>query len=80
MRLSNLGTATLLMAAAVLGNSVAHAADPAIPPAITTPDRVDSRVGTLEFKDGAPSDATLTRIIEQIDFTHACNAMPTTRS
>jgi hypothetical protein len=28
---------------------------PPIPPSITTPDRVDSRIGVREFKDGAPS-------------------------
>src|SRR5262245_57792307 len=45
----------------------------AIPPAITTPDRVDSRLGTLEFKDGAPSKATIDKMYDQIDFTHAYN-------
>jgi len=34
----------------------------AIPPAITTPDKVHSRIGTLDFKDGMPSQATLERI------------------
>jgi hypothetical protein len=33
-----------------------------IPPSITTPDKVDSRLGTLEFKDGAPSKATLDKV------------------
>ena len=32
---------------------------PAIPPSITTPDKVESRLGTLDFKDGAPGKATL---------------------
>jgi hypothetical protein len=53
---------------------------PAVPASITTPDRVDSRIGTLEFKDGAPNDATLTKIYEQIDFTHAYNAFVNTMS
>ena len=26
-----------------------------LPPSITTPDKVESSVGTLDFKDGAPS-------------------------
>src|SRR5258708_1446240 len=30
-----------------------------IPPAITTPDKVDTKIGKLEFKDGAPSAATV---------------------
>jgi hypothetical protein len=45
----------------------------AIPPTITTPDRVNSRLGTLEFKDGAPSKATVDKMYDQIDFTHAYN-------
>lgn len=28
---------------------------------ISTPDRVESRLGTLEFRDGAPSEATAER-------------------
>ena len=30
----------------------------AIPPAITTPDKVERSIGTLEFRDGTPSAAT----------------------
>ena len=30
-----------------------------IPPAITTPDKVETAIGTLEFRGGAPSAATL---------------------
>ena len=32
---------------------------------ILTPDRVESRLGTLEFNDGAPSDATTARVVRQ---------------
>jgi len=46
----------------------------AIPPSLTTPDSVNSRLGTLEFKDGAPSKATVDKMYDQIDFTHAYNA------
>ena len=31
-----------------------------IPPAITIPDSVDTRLGTLKFKDGFPDDETVT--------------------
>src|SRR5829696_7576269 len=51
---------------------------PAIPPSLTTPDKVDTRIGTLEFKDGAPSKATLEKAYDQIDFTHAYNAFVNT--
>ena len=48
------------------------------PPAITTPDKVDSRLGTLEFKDGAPSKATLDKVYDHLDFTHAFEAFVNT--
>jgi hypothetical protein len=47
---------------------------PAISPANSTPDKVESRLGTLEFKDGAPSKATLDKIYDNLDFTHAFRA------
>ena len=47
---------------------------PAIPPSITTPDRVQSRLGTLDFKDGMPGPATLAKVYDNLDFTHALNA------
>src|SRR5262249_55724781 len=42
-----------------------------IPQAITTPDKVDTRLGTLNFKDGAPSAETSSKIYDNLDFTHA---------
>ena len=35
-----------------------QAQSPNIPPAITTPDKVETPLGLLEFKDGAPSKET----------------------
>ena len=32
-----------------------------IPPSITTPNKVDTRLGTLDFNDGTPSADTVTR-------------------
>jgi hypothetical protein len=43
----------------------------AIPPSLTTPDKVDTRIGKLDFKDGAPSKATTDKMYDQIDFAHA---------
>jgi len=58
----------------------AHAADVPktmmtkdIPAAITTPDRVETRIGTLEFKDGAPSVETARKVYDTMDFTRALN-------
>ena len=62
---------------ALAGLAVAQAA-PAIPPSITTPDRVDSRIGTLEFRDGAPSKATLEKVYDNLDYTRAFEAFVNT--
>ncbi len=47
---------------------------------ISTADRVESRLGTLEFRDGAPSDATARLLYDHLDFVHGVeafiNAMP----
>jgi len=45
-----------------------------IPKSITTPDRVGSRLGTLEFNDGRPSAATLEKVFDNLDFTYAFRA------
>jgi hypothetical protein len=51
----------------------AQAASP-IPLAITTPDKVPSRIGPLEFRDGAPDKATLDKVYDNLDFTYAFRA------
>jgi len=45
-----------------------------IPPEIATPDRVESRIGTLEYKDGVPTVETAERVRDTLDFTRALNA------
>jgi hypothetical protein len=47
---------------------------PAIPPSVSTPDRVDSRLGPLEFRDGVPSKATAEKLYDNLDFTYAFRA------
>ena len=47
---------------------------PAIPPSLVTPDRVNTRIGTLEFKDGVPSKATAEKLYDNLDFTYAYRA------
>ena len=44
----------------------------------TPDDKVESRVGTLDFKDGAPSKATLEKVYDHLDFTHAYEAFVNT--
>ena len=62
---------------ALAGLTAAQAA-PVIPPSITTPDRVESRIGELEFRDGAPNQATLDKVYENLDYTRAFEAFVNT--
>jgi hypothetical protein len=39
-----------------------------IPPEITTPDSVETRLGTLHFFDGFPDDATVEKVYDNLDF------------
>ena len=41
---------------------------------ISTPDRVEPRLGSLEFTDGAPSPQTLEKLYDHLDFLHGVNA------
>ena len=50
----------------------------AISPAITTPQKVDSRTGTLEFKNGMPSQSTSDKVYDNLDFTHGFEAFVNT--
>jgi hypothetical protein len=40
----------------------------AIPQILITPDKVETRIGTLEFKDGAPSAATAEKVLDSLDY------------
>lgn len=46
----------------------------AIPPAITTPDKVETRIGTLEFRDGAPTVATAEKVLDSLDYVRGVDA------
>ncbi len=43
-----------------------------IPAEITTPDSVETRLGTLKFFDGFPDDATVQKVYDNLDFQRAC--------
>jgi hypothetical protein len=51
-----------------------------IPAEITTPNTVETRLGTLRFFDGFPDDATTQKVYDNLDFIHGVdaflNAMP----
>ncbi len=40
---------------------------------VGAPEELETRLGTLEFSDGVPSDATAATIYDHLDFTHAVN-------
>ena len=68
---------TLLSAAMLMIGSIAStpvgAATPAmkmtteIPRSVTTPDKVDSSIGTLNFVDGFPTEATIQKTYDYLD-------------
>jgi hypothetical protein len=45
-----------------------------IPQILVTPDSVETRIGKLDYKDGAPSAATVEKVFDTLHFTHALNA------
>ena len=49
----------------------------AIPAALTIPDTVQTRLGTLSFFDGVPDDATVATLYDHLDFQRAVQAFLT---
>jgi hypothetical protein len=45
-----------------------------IPPQITTPDSVETRLGTLKFFDGFPDDQTVEKVMDNLDFSRGVQA------
>ncbi|MEI6509528.1 MAG: DUF1254 domain-containing protein [bacterium] len=45
-----------------------------IPASITTPDKVETRLGTLKFFDGFPDDATVQTVYDNLDFQRGVQA------
>jgi len=65
---------TLLAICTLLGVPVSGAAQSVPPASLTTPDRVESTIGTLEFTDGVPSKATAQKAYDNLDLTYAFRA------
>jgi hypothetical protein len=63
----------IALATAFLSTQLAAQTATQIPPQSTTPDRVESRLGTLQFRDGMPSAETADKVYEQLDYVHAVN-------
>lgn len=74
--------AAAIGATPTVGLAQAQAASPAapseyapdVPAGITTPDVVDTRIGTLRFHDGAPDAATVQLAYDQLDFGRGVDA------
>jgi hypothetical protein len=71
----NLRAVVLVYALASLMLTAAQAQTPPkmkmttdIPASITTPDSVDTSIGTLKFFDGFPDDATVQKVYDNLDF------------
>ena len=46
---------------------------PPLPAGMSTPDRVETSIGTLEYRDGAPSQASAQKVKDALDFVRAVN-------
>ena len=45
-----------------------------IPVSITTPDKVEAKIGTHQFKDGYPTDEAAAKIRDELDYLHGVEA------
>ena len=66
-----------MLAACAVGFANAQADDDlngAIPRSMLTRDTVESSIGTLTFRDGAPTEETAQKVYDALDFTRALNA------
>lgn len=76
MKKTALATVALLMLACGLIPVAAqqYKMQTPIPPGIASPDRVETRLGTLKFFDGFPDEATVEKLYDNLDFQRAVQA------
>jgi hypothetical protein len=60
--------------AATIACTLALPAVAETPPFLITPDKVETRIGTLEYKDGAPTNATFEKVLDTLDFVRGVDA------
>ena len=67
---------SLALAALLAAPSYAqqHKFETAIPPGVASPDQVNTRLGTLRFRDGFPDKATADTLLQNLDFQRAVQA------
>ena len=65
----------VLFSSGIFGQDKNNRSTTDIPPAITTPDKVESpRLGTLRFDDGYPTKDTADKIRDELDYLHGVEA------
>jgi len=65
---------TVLFAEVLLASAAIAPAQTAIPPSLVTPDKVQTSIGTLDYKDGAPSKETAAKAYDYLDLMHGVEA------
>jgi len=63
---------TIAALVGVLAVTTSHG-QTAVPPELGTPDKLQTRIGTLDFNDGVPNAETARTVYDTIDFTRALN-------
>src|SRR5262245_12490450 len=66
--------AALLASLCAASSAFAQSYKADVPQSITTPDSVDTRIGTLKFFDGLPAEATVQKVYDQLDFSRGIEA------
>ncbi|MDX1401220.1 MAG: DUF1254 domain-containing protein [Kiloniellales bacterium] len=66
-----------LLTAGLIASTITMTASAQVPEAeiksLSAPDKIETRIGTLEFKYGAPSAGTAQKVFDTLDFTRALN-------
>src|SRR3984957_4931836 len=79
-KINHLTFAVLFGCLCSFGSAFAQTAPPKmkmttpVPPSITTPDSVDTPIGTLKFVDGFPDDPTVQKVYDNLDFSRGVQA------
>jgi hypothetical protein len=76
MKTKQIITATfaVVMVAVMVPMGPVQAEQTKVPASITTPDRVETKIGTLQFKDGYPIGDTAAKIRDELDYIHGVEA------
>ncbi|HEY8337942.1 MAG TPA: DUF1254 domain-containing protein [Tardiphaga sp.] len=76
MKQTAFATAALLFlaCASAPANAQQYKMQTPIPPGIASPDKVETRLGTLKFFDGFPDKATVEKVYDNLDFQRAVQA------